>query len=65
MKINKQLEVALGSYLRAAAAATIALYMSGITDPKILANAAIAAIVGPLAKALNPKDKSIGINANK
>ena len=40
------------SWLRASAAAVLALYMSGITDPKILANAAIAGFVGPVLKAL-------------
>jgi hypothetical protein len=39
--------------------------MSGITDPKTLLNAFIAGLVGPLAKAVNPKDKSIGIGASK
>jgi hypothetical protein len=39
--------------------------MSGITDPKLLANAFIAGLVGPLAKAVNPKDKSYGIGASK
>jgi hypothetical protein len=60
-----QLQAILGSYLRAAAASVAALYMSGITDPKTLANAFIAGLVGPLAKAVNPKDTSIGIGANK
>ena len=60
-----QLQAMLGSYLRAAASAVAALYMSGITDPKILANAFIAGLVGPLAKAVNPKDTSIGIGAKK
>ena len=40
------------SWLRASLAAVAALYMSGITDPKILANAAIAGFVGPVLKAL-------------
>ncbi len=40
------------SYLRAALASVAALYMSGITDPKILANAAIAGFIGPVLKAL-------------
>jgi len=55
----------LGSYLRAAASAVAALYMSGITDPKLLANAFIAGLLGPLAKAVNPKDNSYGIGASK
>jgi len=53
------------TYLRASAASVLALYMSGITDPKVLLNAFIAGLVGPLAKALNPKDKSYGIGAPK
>jgi hypothetical protein len=53
------------TYLRASAASVLALYMSGITDPKVLLNAFIAGLVGPLAKALNPKDKSYGIGASK
>jgi hypothetical protein len=61
----KVLQSALGSYLRASAAAVAALYMSGITDPKTLLNAFIAGLVGPLAKAVNPKDKSFGIGASK
>jgi hypothetical protein len=35
--------------------------MAGQTDPKVLLNAAIAGLVGPLAKALNPNDSSYGI----
>jgi hypothetical protein len=62
---TKQIQSILGSYLRAAASAVAALYMSGITDPKLLANAFIAGLVGPLAKAVNPKDKSYGIGASK
>lgn len=61
----KVLQSALGSYLRASAAAVAALYMSGVTDPKTLLNAFIAGLVGPLAKAVNPKDKSFGIGASK
>ena len=64
--MNKdQLISAVGSYLRASVASVAALYMSGISDPKILANAFIAGLVGPLAKAINPKDKSYGIGASK
>ena len=40
------------SWLRASLAAVAALYMSGITDPKILTNAAIAGFIGPVLKAL-------------
>jgi hypothetical protein len=64
--MNKdQLTAALGSYIRASLSAVAALYMSGITDPKTLANAFLAGLLGPLAKAVNPKDKSFGLGANK
>jgi hypothetical protein len=56
-----QLKSALATYLRAAAASVAALYLAGQTDPKVLLNAAVAGLVGPLAKALNPKDASYGI----
>lgn len=45
------------TYARAAVAAVLALYMAGVTDPKTLANAFIAAFAGPLLKALDPKAK--------
>jgi hypothetical protein len=35
--------------------------MSGITDPKTLANAFIAGALAPLMRALNPNDKSFGV----
>jgi hypothetical protein len=60
---RKQLEAAALSYVRAAAAAVAALYMSGVTDPKVLANAFIAGLVGPLIKAVQPSEKQYGIGA--
>ena len=60
---KKQLEAAAKSYARAAAASVLALYMSGITDPKVLANAFIAGFVGPLLKALQPSEKQYGLGS--
>jgi hypothetical protein len=51
------------SYLRAALAAVVALNMSGVTDPKVLANAFIAGLLGPLLKAIDPKQTEYGLNA--
>jgi len=51
------------TYLRAALSAVAALYMSGVTDPKMLLNAAIAAVLGPILRALNPKDAAYGAGA--
>lgn len=62
---KEQLIAAAGSYIRAALASVVALYMAGQTDPAVLANAFVAGLVGPLAKALNPKDKAYGIGASK
>jgi hypothetical protein len=60
---KKKLEAAAWSYGRAALASVAALYISGITDPKILANAFIAGLIGPLVKALQPNEKQFGLGA--
>jgi hypothetical protein len=59
--MKDQLMAAGLSYLRHAAACAAALYMSGVTDPKTLANAFLAGLIGPLLRALNPSDKSFGV----
>ena len=61
--MNAQLKAAALSYLRAALSCVGALYMSGITDPKVLANAFIAGLIGPVLKAVDPKQKEYGIGA--
>ena len=48
------------TYLRAGIASVIALYLAGVTDPKALAMAGVAAIAGPLLKALDPKAAEFG-----
>ena len=60
---RKQIEAAAYSYGRAALASVAALYMSGITDPKVLANAFLAGLIGPLLKAVQPNEKQFGIGA--
>ena len=50
----------LGTYLRAAAAAVIALYLSGVTEPKALLMAGIAAVAGPVLKWLDPNETAFG-----
>jgi uncharacterized membrane protein YgaE (UPF0421/DUF939 family) len=60
MKINAQVKAVLATYLRAGVAAVIALYLAGVTDPKALATAGIAAVAGPLLKALDPKAAEFG-----
>ena len=61
--MKEQLKAAGLSYLRAALSCVAALYLSGITDPKVLANAFIAGLIGPLLKAVAPNEKQFGIGA--
>ena len=63
LKLKTQLQAAGLSYLRAAVSCAAALYMSGISDPKTLANAFIAGFIGPLLKAVDPKDATYGIKS--
>ena len=59
--MNEQLKAAGLSYIRAALSCAGALYLSGITDPKVLANAFIAGLIGPVLKALAPNKTQFGI----
>jgi hypothetical protein len=49
------------SWARSFMAAALALYMAGVTDPKTLAMAGVAAIAPVILRALNPNDKSYGL----
>lgn len=53
--MRKQIEQIALSYGRAAVAAVAALYMAGVTEPRTLVNAFIAALIGPALKAIDPK----------
>jgi len=57
---KKKLEYMACTYLRAAVASVIALYLAGVTDPKALLSAGIAAIAGPLLKAIDPNATEFG-----
>ena len=59
--MNAKLQAVLASYARTAVSAAVAMYAAGHTDPKDIAMAALAAVIGPLARALNPKDGSFEI----
>jgi hypothetical protein len=43
-------------------AAALALYMAGVTDPKTLATAGVAAVAPVILRWLNPKDQSFGLS---
>lgn len=53
------------SYIRAALAAAIALYMAGETSPKALGMAAVGAVAGPALKALDKSSKEFGLGSKK
>jgi hypothetical protein len=57
---EKAKQIAL-SYIRAAAAAAIALYTAGQRDPKVLAAAFVAGLVGPILKALDKSAPEFGL----
>ena len=48
------------TYFRAAFAAVTALYLAGETSPQALLAAAVAAVAGPVLKALDPKATEFG-----
>jgi hypothetical protein len=50
------------SWARSFMAAALALYMAGVTDPKTLAMAGVAAIAPVILRWLNPKDQSFGLS---
>jgi hypothetical protein len=59
--MNKDKLVAIAStYFRAAFAACLALYLAGETSPQALLSAAVAAVAGPVLKALDPKATEFG-----
>lgn len=59
--MRKQIEQIALSYGRAAVAAVAALYMAGVTEPRTLANAFVAALIGPVLKAIDPKATEFGV----
>ena len=59
--MNSQLKTAALSYLRASLASVAALYLSGISAPKVLLNALLAGFIGPILRAVDPKDAAITV----
>jgi hypothetical protein len=59
MNTEKLVAIA-GTYLRAAIAAVLALYLAGESNPKNLLMAAIASVAAPILKALDPTEAAYG-----
>jgi hypothetical protein len=62
--MNAKQKAILASYGRTFIAAVIAVYATGNHDAKALLIAGAAAIVGPVIRAINPKDPAFGIGAD-
>ena len=60
MKLSKENKAMLASYGRSVLGAALALYMSGVTDPKTLAYSLLAAIAPVALRAINPNDTAFG-----
>jgi hypothetical protein len=59
--MNKKTQALLASYGRSVLASGLALYMAGVTDPKDLWTALVAAIAPVALRAINPNDKAFGV----
>jgi len=62
MNKDKMVSIA-NSYLRAAFASVLAMYLAGVTEPKALISAFVASIAAPVLKALDPKSADFGKGA--
>ncbi len=58
--MNENMKAMLASYGRSVLGAALALYMSGVTDPKTLAYSLLAAIAPVALRAINPNDTAFG-----
>ena len=62
--MNKEkIKAVIATYLRAAVAAVLALYLAGTSDLKTLALAGVAAVAGPVLKALDPNSPEYGVGS--
>ena len=59
--LNDKTKAMLASYGRSVLGAVFALYMAGVTDPKDLWAALVAAVAPVALRALNPNDPAFGI----
>lgn len=59
--MDEKLKALLASYGRSVLASGLALYMAGVTDPKDLWTALVAAIAPVAIRAINPNDKAFGV----
>ena len=59
--LNDNMKAMLASYGRSVLGAVFALYMAGVTDPKDLWAALVAALAPVALRAINPNDSAFGV----
>lgn len=59
----KEFKALAASWGRSFIAASLAVYMAGVTDPKAILAAGSAAVLPVILRYLNPNDSQFGINA--
>jgi hypothetical protein len=57
----KEAKALAASWARSFLAAGIAVYIAGVTDPKAIAGAGLAAVLPVVLRYLNPADKDFGL----
>ena len=57
----ESLKALLASWARSFAAASLAVYLAGVTDPKAILTAGAAAVLPVVMRWLNPKDSAFGL----
>lgn len=60
IKLSKQQQAALASYARSVIGAVVAVIATGNYSPEDLGKAAVAAMIPPLMRWANPRDKAFG-----
>ena len=63
--MSNQVKAIAASWARSFIAAALALYTAGETDPSVLLNAGIAAVVPVIIRYFNKKDPAFGLVAKK
>lgn len=58
--MNAKLQAMFASYARHVVGAVVAVYMTGSNTPSDYAKAAIAALIPPIMRWVNPKDPAYG-----
>jgi hypothetical protein len=65
IKLSEQQKAMLASYVRSAVGAGVAVYATGNHNVSDLLKAAVAALLPPLMRFVNPKDNAFGLGGSK